>query len=100
MPALQQLSMDVLKVNEVALRQLVQQEVERVLEDRDVIAYRRIPEAQARREVETFLKQEKAKGVTRLTAFDVVRALKIPPEQAEAILEEFEQEGRLKEVTE
>ena len=85
-------------VNEEALRQRIAAEVERILDERANPIYRDVPGKTAHKEVEDFLLAAKERGVTRVAVPDVVRALHLPPEQVETILEGFEKQGRLKEV--
>lgn len=82
---------------EEQLRELIREEL-RKLNEEELIKFRRIDDCAAEREIESYIKRKKEKNIFKLSVFDIVRDLNIPPEQAERIMKKFEKEERISEM--
>lgn len=64
----------------------------------DALELRDISESEAKREISSFILEKKNEGATQLSTLDFVLNLKIPAEQVDRILENYERENKIREI--
>lgn len=64
----------------------------------DTLKFRDISKSTAKKEISSFILKEKERGVKRISILDVVLKTKIPAKQVESVLEDFEEENKIKEI--
>ncbi len=94
---------EVIKLNEKIIENIVDKLVETKLkeflkEKEILIEFRTIEEDVAQEEIEQFIIERNGEGASRISVFDIVHDLELPPEQVERIIEKFEKAGRLSET--
>lgn len=85
----------------IMLKNLIEEgEVDKIFREKNIIVeYKKINKKLAKKEIECFLLETKQKK-SKISVFDIVSALKLPPEQVEEILNVFETQGRISEIDE
>lgn len=76
----------------------VSQKVNEILEQRASLVFQKVTKTQAKREIEAFIKQRQQMGIFRVSILDIVLNLKLPSEQAEAVMEDYEKRGKIKAI--
>lgn len=86
-------------IPEDLIRDLVNQEVKKILEDRKILIYfRKVDNKIAEEEIRKFIISKKSEGTAKISFLDIVVSLNLPPEQVEIIIEKFEKEGKISEI--
>ena len=75
----------------------VDKRINDIIRSDDTLVFRAVSDEEAREEISSFIIHKKSEGITRLSVLDFVLNLKLPADQVEGVLEEFEQKGRLTE---
>lgn len=85
------------KLNEL-IDERVSQKVNELLEQRASIIFRNITKSKAEEEISGFIKQKQEAGIFRISVLDIVLNLKLPPEQIEAVMEDYKKQKKVKEI--
>jgi hypothetical protein len=76
----------------------VDQRIHEVINNDCLFAFRKINNDDAKKEISTFILNNKSNNITQLSTIDFVLNLKLPADQIEEILEQYKKEDKLKEI--
>ncbi|UZE92451.1 MAG: hypothetical protein IB616_01175 [Methanosarcinales archaeon] len=83
------------------LGKLIKEKVEELFEEKEILLeFRKVNDDLAQEEIEHFIMEIKESNISKISIFDIVRGLHLPSEQVERILEKYEKEGRVSEISE
>ena len=63
-----------------------------------ILKFKRVLKSKAKKDISSYLLQERKKGVKKLSTFDVVWNTKLPAKQVESVLGDFKKENKIKEI--
>jgi len=70
----------------------VEEKIRKILEERDILKFKKIDDAEAKMQITSFILGAKKKGVSKINILDIICSLNLPPEQIERIMKKFEKE--------
>ena len=75
----------------------VDQRINEIIHD-DSLEFKTISNSKAKKEISSFILENKEKSITKLSTLDFVLNLRLPADQVEDVLGNFKKEKKLKEV--
>lgn len=85
------------KINEI-IDEKVNQKINEILEQKTSINFRKVSKSEAKEDIINFIRQRHEKGIFQVSILDIVLNLKLPAEQVEKIMDEFEKLKKIKEI--
>jgi len=72
--------------------------INEILNSEDSFEFQDVSDSEAREKMKSFILKKKEEGITQLGTLDFVLSLRLPAQQVESILDEFETSKKIKEV--
>ncbi len=69
-----------------------------IFEQKEIIKFRKISDAKAKKEITAFILEIKEKGVRKINILEIFSNLNLPPEQIEKVMKKFEQEKKVTKI--